>query len=111
MMTNTNKMLNNFITEHKDNFRKKELFDRAETEVVDRNLMSGQGVGSDGLASGRSTRRRRFSDAMIEGGYSDPKDRETYLVYPIEHEATVSVGVCFLMGCGVFLYQTCISIY
>ena len=80
--------VNNFIEAQKHNFDNQELFDRAETEVVGRDVLSGQGVGSSG--TGRSQRRRRLSDAMIEGGYSDPKDRETFLIYPIEYEATVS---------------------
>ncbi|RYH15752.1 hypothetical protein EON65_31195 [archaeon] len=92
IVTSTAKSVNSFIEAHRGNFTIQTLFDRAETEVVDRNIMFGQSVEQDaGVGMGRSLRRRRMSDAMIDGGYSDPKDRETYLVYPIEHEATVSV--------------------
>eukprot|EP01031_Cornospumella_fuschlensis_P025445 gene25445-30724_t len=91
ILTSIARSVNNFIEAQKHNFDNQELFDRAETEVVGRDVLSGQDVGSSG--TGRSQRRRRLSDAMIEGGYSDPKDRETFLIYPIEYEATDTITI------------------
>jgi Ulp1 family protease len=68
---------------HGGNYMRKELFDRAEAERI---------ASMHKFTGTRSSSRRNRGNVVID--YSDPKDRITYLVYPIEQEAVDAITIC-----------------